>query len=352
MDPLEDPFYLHGSDQPGLLLVGEKLTSTNYNDWSKAMLNALAAKKKLGFVNGTIVAPAATDAQFSSWTRNNVMVLSWIQQTVEPGIKKTIMSCKLASEAWLSLKSRYGQGDMIRVAELIESIGTIKQGNQTVTEYYGNLIALHDELDNYQPIDPCRCTPTSPHTCPAMNAVVGYKETNFVIQFLRGLNDNFALVRSQVLFGDALPPIDCVFQRALQHERQLFGTQQGRMITSHPTAFPIQGTKRPYTSGKRPHCIFCNAPGHIEDTCYHKHGWPPGLTPRGSNVTPNPSAKPPECTFCRRLGHTEDKCFKKHGYPPSSQPRSTPSTRGRSFINAADSSSSSDTPQEFKLTKS
>ncbi|CAL1353266.1 unnamed protein product [Linum trigynum] len=256
MDPMSDPFFLHGSDQPGLLLVGEKLTTTNYNDWSKAMLNALAAKNKLGFIHGTLVAPAPTDVSFSSWKRNNVMVLSWIQQAVDPLIKKTIMSCKLAYEAWQSLKSRYGQGDMIRVAELIGAIATIKQGNQSVTEYYGNLIAFQDELDNYQPIDPCRCTDTSHTTCVSMNAVFGYKDVNSVIQFLRGWNDNFATVRSQVLFGDTLPSIDRVFQRALQHERQLFGTQQGQLVTAEPSAFAAQGYKRPFPSGKRPHCTF------------------------------------------------------------------------------------------------
>ncbi|CAL1376906.1 unnamed protein product [Linum trigynum] len=296
-DPIADPFYLHGSEQPGLLLVGEKLTTTNYNDWSKAMLNALASKNKLGFINGTIPSPDPTDAVFSSWSRNNIMVLSWIQQVVDHGIKKTIMPSKLALEAWNSLKARYGQGDMIRVDELIESIGTLKKGNQTVTEYYGNLIALQDELDNYQPINPCRCTATSSADCAAMNAVIGYHDVNSVIQFLRGLNDNYVTIRSQVLFGDTLPPIDRVFQRALQHKRQLYGTQQGKTITGESLAFTAQGPKRPFTSFKRPHCTFCNTPGHIEETCYHKHGWPPGLSSRGSSMNSNPSTKPPECTF-------------------------------------------------------
>ncbi|CAI0551212.1 unnamed protein product, partial [Linum tenue] len=38
-------------------LVGEKLTTANYNNWSQAMLNALGAKNKLGFVNDTITRP-------------------------------------------------------------------------------------------------------------------------------------------------------------------------------------------------------------------------------------------------------------------------------------------------------
>ncbi|CAL1384465.1 unnamed protein product [Linum trigynum] len=57
VDPMADRYYLHGSEQPGLILVGEKLTTTNYNDWSQAMLNALGAKNKLGFINGSIPHP-------------------------------------------------------------------------------------------------------------------------------------------------------------------------------------------------------------------------------------------------------------------------------------------------------
>ncbi|CAL1377609.1 unnamed protein product [Linum trigynum] len=62
-DPMVDPLYLHGSEQPDLVLVTDKLTITNYNDWSKAMHNALGAKNKLGFVDGTLAEPQLTTEQ-------------------------------------------------------------------------------------------------------------------------------------------------------------------------------------------------------------------------------------------------------------------------------------------------
>ncbi|CAL1357156.1 unnamed protein product [Linum trigynum] len=85
-DPMADPYYLHGSEQPGLLLAGEKLTPTNYNGWSQAMMNALGAKNKLGFINGSIPHPGAEHQNAWAWNRNNVMVLSWIQEAVEASI--------------------------------------------------------------------------------------------------------------------------------------------------------------------------------------------------------------------------------------------------------------------------
>ncbi|CAL1402970.1 unnamed protein product [Linum trigynum] len=108
VDPAFDPFFLHGSEQPRSLLVAEKLTATNYNDWSRAMLNALVAKNNLGFINDTILEPPATDARHGAWTRNNVMILSWIQQSTSSEIRKTILSRKTAAEAWKSLQTCYG----------------------------------------------------------------------------------------------------------------------------------------------------------------------------------------------------------------------------------------------------
>ncbi|CAL1353706.1 unnamed protein product [Linum trigynum] len=87
--PMEDPYFLHSSEQPGSLLVGEKLAAINYNDYSRAMFNALAAKNKLGFLNGAIRETAETDPKRGAWVRNNIMILSWIQQSVEYDRKDT-----------------------------------------------------------------------------------------------------------------------------------------------------------------------------------------------------------------------------------------------------------------------
>ncbi|CAL1388939.1 unnamed protein product [Linum trigynum] len=57
---MEDPFYLHGSEQSSVL-VAEKLTTTIYNDWRRAMTNALAAANKFGFVTGTLLMPDDSD---------------------------------------------------------------------------------------------------------------------------------------------------------------------------------------------------------------------------------------------------------------------------------------------------
>ncbi|CAN0837614.1 Retrovirus-related Pol polyprotein from transposon RE1 [Linum grandiflorum] len=316
--PLSDPYYLHGSEQPGQSLVAEKLTTSNYTDWSRAMTNALGAKNKLGFINGSIEEPEAADGKFWPWTRCNIMVLSWIQQSVEANIRRTIMGMKTAVDAWQSLKGRYGQGDVIRIAELQEELSNLKQGNQSVTEYHGTIITLRDELKNYQPILACDCTATSHFDCRAMKLVNTYEETNSVIHFLRGLNENFAGPRTQVLFGDELPPLEKVVQRMVQHERQLYGTR-ARAGTNETMAMSVNtlgsqnhqqaivnyagqqnhgGGFRPSYAGNKPkmYCTRCKMTNHSIDTCFFIHGWPPGMQPR-----PMPTGMRPRGNFNPRF---------------------------------------------------
>ncbi|CAL1401013.1 unnamed protein product [Linum trigynum] len=115
---MEDHFFLTGSEHLSLLLVGEKLTTTNYNDWSRGMYNTLATKNKFGLINGTIPEPDPADPLHGARVRNNIMIQSWIQQAVDSEIRKTILSCKTTTDVWKSLPSIYGFGDIIRVAEL------------------------------------------------------------------------------------------------------------------------------------------------------------------------------------------------------------------------------------------
>ena len=48
-----------------------------------------------------------------------------------------------------------------------------------------------------------------------------YKEQNCIMQFLKGLNDQYSVVCSQILLMDPLPPINRAYALILQQERQL-----------------------------------------------------------------------------------------------------------------------------------
>jgi len=51
------PYFLNSSDNPGAVLVSCLLKGDNYPTWRRAMMNALRAKNKLSFVDGSLLKP-------------------------------------------------------------------------------------------------------------------------------------------------------------------------------------------------------------------------------------------------------------------------------------------------------
>ena len=56
-----DPFFLYHYDHPGLVLVSKALNGDNYSTWCRFMTISLNAKNKLGFIDGTVQIPSATN---------------------------------------------------------------------------------------------------------------------------------------------------------------------------------------------------------------------------------------------------------------------------------------------------
>ena len=55
---LPNPYFLNSNENPGNILVTQPLLGMkNYHPWSRAIILALTAKKKIGFINGKIVEP-------------------------------------------------------------------------------------------------------------------------------------------------------------------------------------------------------------------------------------------------------------------------------------------------------
>ena len=55
-------YYLGSSDGPGNIITPIQLRGDNYDEWAQAMRRSLMAKRKFGFVDGTIAIPK-TDEQ-------------------------------------------------------------------------------------------------------------------------------------------------------------------------------------------------------------------------------------------------------------------------------------------------
>lgn len=72
-------------------------------------------------------------------------------------------------------------------------------------------------MDNFHPIPACDCD----ISCLAIDKIRSYKDSDQVIRFLKGLNDQYSSVRSQIMLMDPLPNISKVYSLLVQQERQI-----------------------------------------------------------------------------------------------------------------------------------
>ncbi|XP_050217801.1 uncharacterized protein LOC126668656 [Mercurialis annua] len=322
-DNTSSPYYLHPSENPSLILVSPPLNGQNYHSWYRSMRMCLLSKNKLKFVDGSIAVPPKDSQIYPVWERCNTMVLSWLLRSLSPSIAQSILWLDNAMDVWKDLFDRFSQGNAVRVAELQEEIYGYKQNNLSVTDFFTQLKILWDEYTNLRSVPICSCHPQC--SCNALKTVKDYQESDYVIRFLKGLSENYAVVKSQVLMMEPLPKINRVFSLALQHERQLgLSGVNGQII--EPSVFAAQAVnsyqRRPTFNSfnNRSFRPPINNFGSVGNSFRPQGGQKKFYTPNSGK---------PICSHCGASGHTIDICFKKHGYPPGFTPRFRP----QNFVN-------------------
>lgn len=282
------PYYLHPSDNPGTVLVSQLLTGDNYPTWRRAIRMALSAKNKMGFVNGTILKPEGPEA--AEWERCNDMVLSWLLNSISPDIANSVIYADTAKEVWDDLYNRFSQGNLARIFQIKRAICTLLQEQSSINVYYTKLKTLWDELASYTSIPNC--------SCGSLKEIQEYQQQERVYQFLMGLNDSYAALRSQTLAMGSLPTLGKVYSTFIQEEKQ-----RELHINANPlpesAALAVakgefnQDKFRPQNSdskGKqRPKCEHCGKLGHVKAKCYKLHGYPPKQAHAASTTTDVPS---------------------------------------------------------------
>jgi len=176
-------------------------------------------QEKGPIMDGSLPRLALYDPNFALWDHCNTLVVSWLHQSLDPEILQTIMWMENASDSWNTLKKHYYQGDVFRISDLQEEIYLLKQGDANITTYFTKLKGLIQELDNFRPIPSCTCAIVC--SCELIPIVKSHREGDYVIRFLRGLNDQYSTVRSNIMMMGPLPDLDKVFYILIQQQRQL-----------------------------------------------------------------------------------------------------------------------------------
>jgi len=76
------------------------------------------------------------DPSFNAWNHCNMLIHSWIMNSVETSIAQSIVFLDNAIDVWNELKERFSQGDYIRISELQCEIFGLKQDSRSVSEFF------------------------------------------------------------------------------------------------------------------------------------------------------------------------------------------------------------------------
>ncbi|XP_050207748.1 uncharacterized protein LOC126657149 [Mercurialis annua] len=241
-ESISSPFFVHPGENPSLALLTNLFDGTNYHAWYRSMRMALISKNKYKFVNGSISALNPDHDNYEVWERCNTLVMSWLYRSVTQTIADSVSNLDSALDVWIDLRDRFSQRDAYRIGDLQEEIYTYRQNALNCS--CGLIERVRLNLDN-----------------------------DHVIRFMKGLNENFVTIKTQILMMEPLPEINKAFSMVIQFERQLNAT--GNKLPSESSVFMAKGFSESNEQGYDSNICYARV-----DYCYKKHGYPPGFQPR------------------------------------------------------------------------
>ncbi|XP_074267766.1 uncharacterized protein LOC141591354 [Silene latifolia] len=297
---LDDPLYISNTDQPTLKLTEIKFNGNNsFLQWKREVYNALIAKNKEGFIDGTCKTPDKTGNTYHQWRRCDLLVMRWLTNSVESHIGETLKYSSNAKEMWEELLDRYGQTNGLEIYSLKKELGQISQENTSLIEYYSKMKTAWESIDELDPIPYCSCGAMTSCTCQLLKRLLDRDNNSKLIQFLMGLNHGYESVKTNVLTMDSLPPLNKALRLLQKIEKQRLISEQTVVPTevnayaSARSSDVSQGDWKRHKSDMstdKPSPKFCNScqkPGHTTEECYH--------------------GKP--CDYCGKKGHPIANCY-------------------------------------------
>ncbi|XP_074315387.1 uncharacterized protein LOC141651581 [Silene latifolia] len=205
LKPKVSPYFLSTSDKAGDKLILVTLKGDNYDEWALKMRGALRAKKKTGFIDGTIEKPADDSDEIDDW----YMLMPWL------------------SIGFLTPSNLISD----------EGIMACKQGEkETITEYYGRLKKLWDELDKFDRQPTCTCGGCK---CGLNKQLDKKRDEDKLHDFLLGIDTSYSTVASNLLLQEPLPSLNRAYSTLIQEEGvkgkvvQVTGARRASILRDH-----------------------------------------------------------------------------------------------------------------------
>ncbi|GKD46829.1 retrovirus-related pol polyprotein from transposon TNT 1-94 [Tanacetum coccineum] len=243
------PYDITTLDNPGLVITQVQLKGDNYEEWSHSFRTAIRARKKFGFIDGTIERPGEKDKDIEdSWTINSLLI---------------------AKDAWDDIKDQFSVTNGHRIQQLKPDLAGCRQKGMTMVNYYGRLKQIWDELGNFDQIKTCTCGKC---VCNIGAVFTKKQEEEKVHTFLMGLDESvYGTARSNIIAQDPLPNLNNVYSILIQEEKV---NTMMRGKDERPELMALATQNRTEAKNRSVICTECMKTGHSADNCFEIHGYP------------------------------------------------------------------------------
>ncbi|WVY93108.1 hypothetical protein V8G54_032196 [Vigna mungo] len=235
--------------------VGIVLSETNYDIWSQIMEMHIAEREKLLYIRGKEKQPAEEDPGYEKWYAENQKVKRSLLLSMSPKIMKRYLRLATTHEIWSALSKAFFDGsDELQVFTLNQKAFTAKQNGRPLSEYYGELMEIFQELDHRDKV-----VMKDPEDVTAYKKSIGRLRVHI---FLAGLDGEFEQIRGEILCKERVPELENSYA-LIRREAKRQTTLKG----NHPKANSnIDKSKFKYTH--------CNQQGHTKNRCFELNGYP------------------------------------------------------------------------------
>ncbi|KAL2922772.1 Retrovirus-related Pol polyprotein from transposon TNT 1-94 [Bienertia sinuspersici] len=261
---IHSPVYLHPSESVTSLAVEKLQGPSDYRAWRRSMEISLAAKRKLGFVIGSVKKDKDDAQKAEQWDTCDSMVIAWIHASVSEQIKKSILYAKTSSEAWRQFELTFNVANGSRKYRVDKEMLDTQQSGGTIHEYYTKMKALWEEEDAMNVLPPI--TNLTPKIDAFIGALNTQKAEKRLFQFLNGVDEDYAGMRTQMLMKTPLPTVEEACASIQQEEIQNEVFKMSKLNIESAAMI----SQKQNEAG----CSACGGKGHTKDRCRTVIGYP------------------------------------------------------------------------------
>ena len=94
-------------DSHSLQITQHKLNRLNFREWFQYVILVNRGRGKVGYLTGAITPPSDTTPNYSTWEAENLIVMAWLINSMEPSIGRTYLFYKTTKEIWEAVQEIY-----------------------------------------------------------------------------------------------------------------------------------------------------------------------------------------------------------------------------------------------------